>query len=171
MITCQTCKSQAFVGTFFCSDCGVALIEIPAGSLEKQKQFFEPAGQADMVFDGSEFNALKSEARLGLRVITTGDVVSLHGRENFTLGQTVAGQAIVPDVDLSLYDAESHGISRIHAELRVEGSDFVAIDLDSSNGTRVNGQSLEPQEPVRLNHGDYLQLGTLQLQLLIRNLT
>ncbi len=169
MITCRSCQCQAFAGTFFCIDCGAALIEITGRSADTQKPFFDPAEQAGMTFDGSELSALETGAMFGLRVISTGDVISLHGRENFTLGQAVSGQAVVPDVDLSIFDAESHGISRIHAELRMDESRIMAIDLDSSNGTQINGAYLKPQEPVRLHHGDMLQLGTLQLQLLIRD--
>jgi pSer/pThr/pTyr-binding forkhead associated (FHA) protein len=124
-----------------------------------------------MLYDGSELDRLQPGALFGLRVMPAGDVISLQGRENFTLGQAVSGQAVVPDIDLSGFNAEAHGVSRIHAELRFEGPLLFAIDLDSSNGTQVNGLYIEPQEPTRLHHGDMLQLGKLQLQLLIRDQT
>jgi pSer/pThr/pTyr-binding forkhead associated (FHA) protein len=168
MIKCPSCESQSYEGAFFCNDCGAALIEVSDRSTDTQKQPLGPSGQEGLRFDGTEFDALATEARLGLRVMITGEVISLHGRDNFTLGQSVSGQAVVPDVDLSGFDAEAHGISRIHAELRAEGPHIMAIDLDSFNGTQLNGNSLEPKEPVRVHHGDMLQLGTLQLQLLIR---
>jgi len=171
MINCPSCENQSFEGAFFCNDCGAALIEVPDRSTATRKQPLGPSGQAGLRFDGSELDALETEARLGLRVMITGEVISLHGRDNFTLGQSVSGQAVVPDVDLSGFDAEAHGISRIHAELRAEGHHIMAIDLDSFNGTRLNGNSLEPKEPARVHHGDMLQLGTLQLQLLIRKRT
>lgn len=168
MINCPSCNSQAFEGTFFCIDCGIALIKIPGRSSDTRHEDPQPA---EPIFDGSELDALEAGAMLGLRVMTTGEVISLHGRKNFTLGQSVPGQAVVPDVDLSAFDAQAHGLSRIHAELRMEGSHVIALDLDSSNGTQINGLFLEPKEPVRLHHGDTLQLGTLQLRLLIRQQT
>jgi hypothetical protein len=168
MIDCPSCKSQAFVGTFFCMDCGGALVEIPIRTSDDQKEYYGPSAQKDLDFDVSELEALEEDARFGLRAATTGKVISFKGRTNFTLGQAVAGQAVVPDVDLSAFDAEAHGISRIHIELRVEGSTIMVVDLDSSNGTMVNGLPLDPQEPVRLHDGDVLQLGTLQMQFLIR---
>jgi hypothetical protein len=149
-------------------DCGGALVEIPTRTTDDQKEYFGPVAQADLDFDVSELEALEDDAPFGLRAATTGKMISLKGRSNFTLGQAVSGQAVVPDVDLSAFDAETHGISRIHAELRVEGSAIMVVDLDSSNGTMVNGLPLEPQEAVRLHDGDVLQLGTLQLQFLIR---
>ncbi len=169
MIDCPSCKSQAFVGSFFCMDCGEALVDIPDRSTGDQKQLPEPIAQEDQIFDGSELTALKADVRFGFRVMTTGDAISLQGRSNFTLGHAVSGQAVVPDVDLGPYDAEVHGISRIHAELLMGGSAVMVIDLESSNGTKVNETALEPHKPYRLHHGDTLQLGTLRLQMLIRD--
>jgi pSer/pThr/pTyr-binding forkhead associated (FHA) protein len=75
------------------------------------------------------------------------------GGEEIELGQRlVIGRD--PDVDLALDDP---GISRRHAELRAEGSTAVVEDLDSSNGTYVNGELLD--SPRRLRSGDLIQLG------------
>jgi pSer/pThr/pTyr-binding forkhead associated (FHA) protein len=111
---------------------------------------------------------LETGAILGLRVLSAGTILSLIGRDNFTLGRAVEGQAIIPDIDLESYDAYEHGISRIHAEIRVVGNDIQAVDLDSANGTLVNGQRLEPQVPQSIQHGDIIQLGKLRLQLISR---
>lgn len=64
------------------------------------------------------------------------------------------------DVGLTLDDP---GISRRHAELRSEGSTAVLEDLDSSNGTYVNGERLET--PRRLRGGDLIQLGASTIEL------
>jgi signal transduction histidine kinase len=59
---------------------------------------------------------------------------------------------------IQLHDTE---VSRQHAELRREGPLFVITDLNSSNGTYVNGQRVQSQ---RLASGDQVQLGrTLML--------
>jgi signal transduction histidine kinase len=54
---------------------------------------------------------------------------------------------------VQLHDTE---VSREHAEFRKRGSAFVIRDLDSSNGTYVNGRQIKEQE---LASGDQLQLG------------
>ena len=51
------------------------------------------------------------------------------------------------DCDLRLVDP---GVSRHHAELRVEDGEVVLVDLGSTNGTFVNGQ---PVRRVTLNDG------------------
>lgn len=47
-------------------------------------------------------------------------------------------------------------ISRYHAKIILDGHDLVLADLDSTNGTRVNGQ---PVQIRRLLPGDRIQLG------------
>ncbi len=103
---------------------------------------------------------------LGLRVINSGEILSLLGRENYTMGRAIEGQAIMPEVDLSRFDAYDAGISRMHAELRVEQDGFYVVDLESANGTIVNGQRIPPQEPEPVQHGDIIQLGRLRLQVI-----
>ncbi|MFC8518262.1 FHA domain-containing protein [Streptomyces sp. NPDC057257] len=57
----------------------------------------------------------------------------------------------------------SPDVSKRHAELRL-GSDGVWLnDLHSSNGVLRNGRRLEPGTPVRLQDGDRLRFGSLEL--------
>jgi pSer/pThr/pTyr-binding forkhead associated (FHA) protein len=111
---------------------------------------------------------LASGALFGLRVLSSNRIISLVGRDNFTLGRDVDGQAVIPDVDLGRVDAYDQGVSRIHAEIRLEQDGLFVIDLDSVNGTLINGEPLQPQEPTKIHHGDLLQLGRLRLQLISR---
>lgn len=57
------------------------------------------------------------------------------------------------DCDLRMVDA---GVSRHHAELRVEDGQVVLVDLGSTNGTFVNGQ---PMRHVVLTDGTNVTLG------------
>ena len=61
------------------------------------------------------------------------------------------------DCDLRLVD---QGVSRHHAEIRVEDSDVVLVDLGSTNGTFVNGQ---PIRRVSLTDGTRVTLGRTTL--------
>jgi pSer/pThr/pTyr-binding forkhead associated (FHA) protein len=111
---------------------------------------------------------LSSGALIGLRVITTGEIISLIGRDNFTLGRSIEGQAILPDVDLSRFDAYDFGLSRMHAELRFDEGQTHIVDLESANGTIVNGKRILPNKAEQIEHGDIIQLGRLRLQLISR---
>jgi pSer/pThr/pTyr-binding forkhead associated (FHA) protein len=109
---------------------------------------------------------LSTGALFGLKVVTSGELLSLVGRDNYTLGRSIEGQAVIPDVDLDKYEAYDAGISRMHAELRIAEDGVYVVDLESSNGTLVNGKRLAAQEPEPINHGDILQLGRLRLQII-----
>ena len=61
------------------------------------------------------------------------------------------------DCDLRLVDP---GVSRHHAELRVENDQVVLVDLSSTNGTFVNGQ---PIRRVALTDGTHVSLGRTTL--------
>jgi pSer/pThr/pTyr-binding forkhead associated (FHA) protein len=64
-----------------------------------------------------------------------------------------------PDVDLSRFNAEEQGVSRRHVVIRVEADQVTVADLDSRNGTRLNGAVLTANQDVRLRDGDELELG------------
>jgi pSer/pThr/pTyr-binding forkhead associated (FHA) protein len=61
------------------------------------------------------------------------------------------------DCDLRLVDP---GVSRHHAEIRVEGDEIVLVDLGSTNGTFVNGQ---PVRRITLTDGTRVTLGRTTL--------
>ena len=48
-------------------------------------------------------------------------------------------------------------VSRYHAEIELRGGDHYLIDLNSSNGTSVNGNAVKGE--VRLEPGDKLLFG------------
>jgi pSer/pThr/pTyr-binding forkhead associated (FHA) protein len=54
-------------------------------------------------------------------------------------------------------------ISRVHAELRKEGSVVIVTDLGSSSGTKVNGERIGG--PTAVRHGDTISFGPLTASL------
>jgi len=67
-------------------------------------------------------------------------------------GNTVLGRA--PNAEIRLVD---DGVSRHHARLRLETDKLWLDDLESRNGTFVNGQKID--KPTALADGDKLQVG------------
>jgi pSer/pThr/pTyr-binding forkhead associated (FHA) protein len=61
------------------------------------------------------------------------------------------------DCDVQLSDPN---VSRRHAELRQEGAAFWIVDLDSTNGTEVNGRRLKR---AKLQSGDTITIGSTEL--------
>jgi hypothetical protein len=81
------------------------------------------------------------------------------------IGRLAYGSETIPDIDLSEYDAESRGVSRIHLNLFHDPGDSVIriVDRASANGTFVNGQRLHRNEVRVLRNGDDIRLGRLVL--------
>jgi pSer/pThr/pTyr-binding forkhead associated (FHA) protein len=73
-------------------------------------------------------------------------------------GRTVFGRAESCGVTL-----EDEAVSSSHLEIAARGSSLLATDLDSSNGTTLNGDPLD--RPRRLRNGDVLQIGPYRLEL------
>ena len=69
-------------------------------------------------------------------------------------GITVIGRDSQNDIVL-----DEDLISRCHAMLLAKPSGIVLIDLDSTNGTLVNGRLVLPDTPVSLEDGDMIALG------------
>lgn len=52
-------------------------------------------------------------------------------------------------------------VSRQHAKIINDGKRYYAVDLDSTNGTFLNGQALEPNQRHSLANGDLIQIATV----------
>ncbi len=72
-------------------------------------------------------------------------------------GRTVVGRD--PDADLSI---EDEAVSWNHLEIENRGGVLMATDLDSRNGTALNGEPLD--RPRRLRNGDALVIGSRRLE-------
>jgi hypothetical protein len=156
-------------GAMFCSECGAQLIgkdtlttqNITTEQFEKVHDR-TPRDGTYQQFDGGD-------AWGSLHLLDTGQVLPLSTRNEFTMGRISEGQPIMPDIDLSPYQAYAAGVSRLHAVIKRDGRRIIFIDLGSANGTYINGKRLVPNVEQVLNHGDIIALGKLKLQVLLRN--
>src|ERR1700730_530786 len=96
---------------------------------------------------------------MSLAFLVTQDRAGAHTQHPIAGSLTVGrGQR----ADLSLPDPS---VSREHASLRLDGATVVIEDLDSANGTFVNGEQIA--DPVRLESGDVIVLGSTELELTV----
>jgi hypothetical protein len=83
-------------------------------------------------------------------------------REITGISVPLAGPVLIgrsPDADLVIAD---DFVSSTHAKIAPEGSGFVLTDLDSTNGTLVNGQPAT--RPLEVGAGDVIELGQNRLE-------
>jgi CheY-like chemotaxis protein/pSer/pThr/pTyr-binding forkhead associated (FHA) protein len=83
--------------------------------------------------------------------------------EEVIIGRIVQGDPKPPDLDLTPYGAEELGVSRLHVSVCPDEDRLSVTDLDSNNGTFLNGNRLKSDEKYYLKNGDQLQLGRMRL--------
>jgi pSer/pThr/pTyr-binding forkhead associated (FHA) protein len=99
-----------------------------------------------------------------ISVLVTGKAILLEGRQEYVLGREGLEDE-KPDVNLGPHGARERGVSRKHAVLKVDRRQLLLTDLNSSNGTWLNGSQLAANEPIRLESGDEVRLGKLALKI------
>ncbi|MEK6221736.1 MAG: FHA domain-containing protein [Chloroflexota bacterium] len=167
-IICPNCHHNEFEGALFCSECGSKLVTEDGLNTvtisQKESEITKKPEKKNVtseVFD-------TTEAKVSLHIMQTGQILPLVGREVFTIGRVSDGQSILPDIDLSPYEAYAKGVSRLHATIKFNEQEISITDLGSSNGTRINKSKLPPHEENNLNHGDIIALGQFKIQALFR---
>lgn len=81
-------------------------------------------------------------------------VFILEGEREYKIGRA-------KDTDIQLRDIK---ISRLHSKITVKGNKYKITDLDSKNGTYVNGEKVQT---AQLSDGDQIRLGFSVLQFFI----
>ena len=115
----------------------------------------EPGGRT-MVYSTSERMAeplrepARDEQRTALLVMDGQRLVV--GSAGVTMGRSRQCDVTVDDPN----------VSRTHAEIRARGGSWVVTDLGSTNGSRLNGRTLD--QPTVLKEGDEIELGTTTLR-------
>jgi serine/threonine-protein kinase len=138
-VFCSTCGLQIGTNDLFCAHCGARQpLSLDSGKVSGRLLVLDPTS---------------SEIR-GSFVLEK--PMNLIGRMDPVSG-------IFPEVDLSRYDAQSK-VSRRHARIWCEGSQFLLEDLSSVNGTILNENvPLPPRQPHELRDGDVVRVGETRL--------
>lgn len=174
MIRCSKCQHEELEGALFCSECGAQLVEIDPSAFMTASMGsaeFTTSGEVngEDVAGSARQTFLGKEMRVHLMVMNNGEsLIELEVGKEYSLGRVADGQLILPDIDLSDYDAFALGVSRLHASIKHSGSLVVITDLASSNGTRVNGQKTGKYVAYPLSNGDVVALGKLLLKVVIQ---
>lgn len=141
-----------------CTVCGTPLpVAVPATADDDQ-----PDQPRTTVSLPKKTAALPQVRTLLLMVAGYSRPIHVHRQRQTILGRSTP-DGTSPDVDLTEYNALSMGVSRHHARVFFEGNQCFVEDLGSSNGTRVNGEPLEPHKPHPIRDGDQITLGMLVL--------
>ena len=169
MIICTNCQHKNVAGAMFCAECGAQLDGIETLTTQAitneqiSNELKNKAPRPDPI-------STPTNSWISLHLMDSGKILPLASRNEFTLGRLSEGQPIMPDIDLTPYQAYASGVSRLHAVVKRDAERVLVMDLGSSNGTYLNGRRLNPHMEESLNHGDIVALGKLKIQILLRNI-
>ncbi len=148
---CPICGEKAVPGQAFCAICGASLQGAPAVTVTAPEGAVpEPAVEAVAVVGPC------------LEIVKSGAQIPLADQPELLIGREDEASGIHPDIDMTPHRGEEGGISRRHARLVHQGDLWSVVDLDSTNGTYVNGTELQPKVPAPLRDGDRLSLGDIE---------
>jgi hypothetical protein len=148
-VTCPTCGSVNPAGEAFCTSCGSSLTAAPAG-----------AG----ALSGGTSTAPAGASHPQLVVESDSATFDLSGKTEVLIGREDPVSNIYPDVDLTPHRGEEDGVSRLHAKILINGSQYLVEDENSTNYTFVNRQKLQPKVPTPIKDGDEIRLGRAVLR-------
>ncbi|NJN67625.1 MAG: FHA domain-containing protein [Chloroflexaceae bacterium] len=166
MQRCKNCGTEQLDGAIFCSECGASLLKEDRGddtttTLGHKRR--DPSQDLPPGPSAPPFPTAGSS--VCLIVVNSDRRIHLEKGKDFIIGRASSKEKSKPDVDLSGDGGYSSGVSRQHAIISVQERDCRLKDLQSSNGTFVNGKRLKPHRPVTIKHGDELKFGTLLVRI------
>jgi FHA domain len=158
-LRCPHCQASYRPGALACPECGLG---------------FPSAGKTKKLFDTQESRAPKTgpvgqaltEEERPIVFEINGVPLTLPIQPVVVVGRLseVPGDP-APHVDLNPYGARDLGVSRLHLKITRVRDLIYVMDLDSSNGTYLNGRRLAHHCPRILRNADELLLGHLKVTL------
>jgi serine/threonine-protein kinase len=155
-VFCGFCGQKIVANDMFCAFCGAKQPLAQQGVHARDEGYTPSRLTAQLLIIGT--NGLEQPA------------FRLEKDENL-VGRRDPMSNIFPEVDLSKFDPQTK-ISRRHARIWRQGSEFMVEDLGSSNGTYIlpvisNTMRLQPHQPQLLTNGDKLRLGDTTLHFVL----
>jgi hypothetical protein len=156
---CVRCKSVFEAGDTYCRRCGyMPADETRTLTLPMYPAVTRPRRKVD----------LESQAgTLLLHIRGVNERIPLAEVNRLVLGRVDVEKVVTPDVDLDPYGAAERGVSRAHLMLHYANRRLFATDLASANGTLLNGQRLNANQPYEVRDNDELTLGRLTISVRI----
>lgn len=165
MILCGQCGAKEPTGALFCSECGNYLLRsefVASGPPMASTRSMEADGliatSEERMGDGA------AAGQITFAIAASGQRVTVPVGKPIEIGRRDPENDIDPALDLSPFGGIDQGVSRLHAVIRSSDKGHFLVDLDSTNGTLLNDERLEPKTARRLQNGDTIRFGQLLVQ-------
>lgn len=167
-IKCPNCGAEVQADALFCGNCGFNLkaaktttvrpmTMTPDPQPEVQPLPISEAPEPEPVVKAGPAPTQVQLLKAALLHVQTNTIIELPTHLS-VIHVGKPNNVIPPDVDVSGFP-NSDIVSRVHADIRIEGNSFYLEDTGSSNGTYVNNLPLPVGNKHKLRHGDRLALG------------
>ncbi|HZC06771.1 MAG TPA: FHA domain-containing protein [Ktedonobacterales bacterium] len=158
-------------GSMFCDQCGEALEDTTSSGAAPAAAPYD-ATQATAPYDATPAACdapvaappAPAPAATSARLVIKEDGAEfpLAGKSEFLVGREDPVSNIYPDIDLTPHKGEEHGVSRMHAKIYAQGSQYLIEDLNSTNSTYLNRQKLAAKTPTPIKDGDEVRFGKVE---------
>lgn len=166
MRKCSVCGYMHLTQTPFCLVCGAILPPSDAAheTARLDRREVIAAQQARSLIDRTKPLINNRQGWLRFELIEAKGVVTIPIKESILLGRPDPVSNSQPDIDFTPMAGYRMGVSRQHAKIHwYHDNTLILYDLGSSNGTFVNGERLEINQPKTVYNGDIIGLGQLGL--------
>lgn len=164
---CPNCGNPVLVSLLQCPTCYFVMPAAgPPVEAPVETEAFEPEAEPVPAIQFGPRTTLVFTARDGRRIFSRP-----QDRRGDTIVGRTDGKTFTADLDLSPLGAGTLGVSRVHAALAfdAERGTMTLMDMNSMNGTFLNGLRLPPQEAHDLREGDQLRFGRLMIRISFEN--
>jgi RNA polymerase subunit RPABC4/transcription elongation factor Spt4 len=162
---CKNCQAEIDANEQICPHCG------HLQSLQATSTLIIKLNPADLRTRRLQMNQLSDinvpQGFLALQVRGMIQRIPLNEIVNSLVGRSDVERGFMPDIDLINYGAMDRGVSRSHATLHFSDGKLTLTDLNSANGTFVNGDRLKSNSSIVVNDRDEITLGRLNLNVRI----
>jgi hypothetical protein len=159
---CPVCKLKNDVSATTCSFCGASLENLHTGEATTKHMDTETRVLVGSQGEESANKGIVPPQKGVAIYLQDGTLIETKEEPEFFLGRKFEdSQAAL--VDLIPFGAFQMGVSRRHAQIRRTEHGYELIDLDSTNGTFMDGKRLISNQPYPLPNFSPLSLGRLNL--------
>ncbi len=161
-VVCPSCGADNLPGTLFCVQCGTYL---PSGGPLRTEPLpeHEDGRTTQARREGGDGESAVRAINIDVEVLNTGRKLMLSADREILVGRLDAAHGIFPELDLTADGGLEQGVSRRHARIYTRDGTCFVEDLDSTNGTFLNGERITPYLPYAFHDGDTLTFGSLRL--------
>lgn len=162
VLICPACKQVNTTDFLVCSGCATSLADVDTDHLNGLA--VRPTDSELLAAQIASGTFIKAVQPLSLEI--DGSVLMMPSQASVVVGRHHAGPSAVKlDVDLSFFQAASKGVSRCHLQIERRAMLVFVKDLQSRNGTWLNGRRLLGDGERLVRNGDELRLGQLVIRL------